>query len=91
MRRMAARLDVDVVAVSDPAEAAAAPVVVVATNTGVGTGRVALEGKWLTPGTTVLSIGSTMPSLREIDTEVINRAALVVSDAPTRHAPSPGI
>ena len=82
VNRMAERLDVDVVAVSDPAEAAAAPVVVVATNTGVGTGRVALEGKWLTPGTTVLSIGSTMPSLREIDTDVVDRAALVVSDAP---------
>ncbi|MEU0686951.1 ornithine cyclodeaminase family protein [Streptomyces uncialis] len=80
--RMAARLGVTVVPVDTAETAASAPVVVVATNTGIGTGRVALRGDWLSPGATVLSIGSTMPGLRELDVEVIARASLVVSDAP---------
>ncbi|MGW6460698.1 ornithine cyclodeaminase family protein [Streptomyces sp. NPDC055078] len=80
--RMAERLGITVVPVGTAEEAASAAVVVVATNTGIGTGRIALRGDWLTPGSTVLSIGSTMPALREIDVDVIARASLVVSDAP---------
>ncbi|QKW09689.1 ornithine cyclodeaminase family protein [Streptomyces sp. NA04227] len=82
--RMAERLGIAVEPVDAAEKAASAPVVVVATNTGMGTGRVALRGDWLSPGATVLSIGSTMPALREIDVEVITRAALVVSDAPAQ-------
>jgi alanine dehydrogenase len=41
-----------------------------------------LLGEWLTPGTTVVSIGSTLPEQREVDTEVIARADLVVADNP---------
>lgn len=80
--KMRERLTVEVLPVADPAEAGGAPVVVVATNTGVNTGRIALRGAWLSPGATVLSIGSTMPTLRELDEEVFSRATLVVSDAP---------
>ncbi|WP_455359633.1 ornithine cyclodeaminase family protein [Streptomyces sp. SYSU K21746] len=82
--RMAERLGIAVDPVDAAEEAATAPVVVVATNTGIGTGRVALRGEWLSAGATVLSIGSTMPALRELDVDVIARASLVVSDAPAQ-------
>jgi len=39
-----------------------------------------LLGAWLRPGTTVLSIGSTLPEQREVDAEVIARADLLVAD-----------
>lgn len=39
-----------------------------------------LLGAWLRPGTTVLSIGSTLPEQREVDAEVIRRADLLVAD-----------
>ncbi|MEV6350634.1 ornithine cyclodeaminase family protein [Actinoplanes sp. NPDC051851] len=41
-----------------------------------------LLGRWLSPGVTVLSIGSTLPEQREVDPEVIARADLVVADMP---------
>lgn len=41
-----------------------------------------LHGEWLAPGTTVISIGSTLPEQREVDTETLRRAALVVADMP---------
>jgi alanine dehydrogenase len=39
-----------------------------------------LRGTWLRPGTTVLSIGSTLPEQREVDTETVARADLLVAD-----------
>lgn len=39
-----------------------------------------LLGQWLRPGTTVVSIGSTLPEQREVDTEVIARAEVLVAD-----------
>jgi ornithine cyclodeaminase/alanine dehydrogenase len=39
-----------------------------------------LLGEWLEPGMTVVSIGSTLPEQREVDVEVIRRAALIVAD-----------
>lgn len=39
-----------------------------------------LRGEWLEPGMTVTSIGSTLPEQREVDTCVIERAALIVAD-----------
>lgn len=39
-----------------------------------------LQGRWLAPGSTVISIGSTLPEQREVDPEVIRRASLVVAD-----------
>lgn len=48
-----------------------------------------LRGAWLSPGTTVLSVGSFEPHRHEIDAAVIERAAAVVIDDPAtaaRHA-----
>lgn len=39
-------------------------------------------GDWLEPGMTVVSIGSTLPEQREVDEQVIARAALVIADMP---------
>ncbi|GAA2216304.1 ornithine cyclodeaminase family protein [Nonomuraea monospora] len=39
-----------------------------------------LLGSWLRPGMTVVSIGSTLPEQREVDTEVIARADVIVAD-----------
>lgn len=39
-----------------------------------------LAGAWLRPGTTVISIGSTLREQREVDAECIARADLVVAD-----------
>jgi len=39
-----------------------------------------LRGAWLRPGMTVVSIGSTLPEQREVDVDVIRRAALIVAD-----------
>jgi ornithine cyclodeaminase/alanine dehydrogenase len=77
---MGEQLGLDVVAVDRPEEAADAPVVVVATNTGLDTNVVALHGAWLREDTHVNSIGSTMPGLREIDSETFARAESVVVD-----------
>jgi alanine dehydrogenase len=41
----------------------------------------ALRGAWLAPGMTVVSIGSTLPEQRELDTEAIGRADVIVADA----------
>ena len=41
-----------------------------------------LLGAWLEAGMTVVSIGSTLPEQREVDDQVIERAALVVADMP---------
>ena len=40
-----------------------------------------LLGRWLTPGMTVVSVGSTVPEQREVDAETIARADLLVADA----------
>lgn len=39
-----------------------------------------LRGEWLAPGMTVVSIGSTLPEQREVDEQVLARAALIVAD-----------
>jgi ornithine cyclodeaminase/alanine dehydrogenase len=39
-----------------------------------------LQGKWLAPGMTVTSRGSTLPEQREVDAGVIESAALIVAD-----------
>lgn len=41
-----------------------------------------LEGAWLSPGMTVVSVGSTVPEQREVDSEVIRSADLIVADVP---------
>jgi len=49
-----------------------------------------LRGEWLEPGMTVVSIGSTLPEQREVDEQVIARAALIVADMPEEVAHDTG-
>jgi ornithine cyclodeaminase/alanine dehydrogenase-like protein (mu-crystallin family) len=39
-----------------------------------------LRGEWLASGSTVLSIGSTLPEQREVDPQTMRRADLIVAD-----------
>ena len=39
-----------------------------------------VRGAWLRPGTTVISVGSTLPEQREVDVELLDRAELIVAD-----------
>jgi alanine dehydrogenase len=39
-----------------------------------------LLGRWLVPGMTVVSVGSTLPEQREVDAETIARADVIVAD-----------
>ena len=49
-----------------------------------------LRGEWLEPGMTVVSIGSTLPEQREVDEQVIARAARIVADMPEEVAHDTG-
>lgn len=49
-----------------------------------------LLGEWLKPGMTIVSIGSTLPEQREVDTGVIERAQLIVADMPDEVAHDTG-
>lgn len=49
-----------------------------------------LRGEWLVPGTIVVSIGSTLPEQREVDEQVISRAAVIVADMPEEVAHDTG-
>jgi len=80
--RMTAALQIPVTAVPDPrAAVAGTDIVITATNTGPDP-VVAYHGAWAEPGQHIVSIGSTTPALREIDTDTILRADTVVLDAP---------
>lgn len=72
------RFCVEVVPAGSPQEAVAGSDVVVAAT--LTDGRPALLGEWLETGQHVTSIGSTMPSQRELDPEVWRRADAVVID-----------
>jgi ornithine cyclodeaminase/alanine dehydrogenase-like protein (mu-crystallin family) len=39
-----------------------------------------VRGAWLRPGTTVVSVGSTLPEQHEVDVELLDRAELIVAD-----------
>jgi alanine dehydrogenase len=79
--RMSQSLGIEVRATADPLSAVqSTDIVVVATNTGPAP-VVAYQGAWLEPGQHVVSIGSTTPWLREIDTDTILGADAVVFDA----------
>jgi len=77
---MAGKLGIEIVPVGSGEEAADAPLVLAATNTGIGRETVAVQAEWLPASAHVDSIGSTMPSLRELDEKVFGRAELVVLD-----------
>jgi alanine dehydrogenase len=82
--RMESELEIEVKPVDHPEQAADAPVVLVATNTGVGSERVALEGRWLPSEGHTSTIGSTMLGLREVDGDTFASSDLIVLD--TEHA-----
>jgi alanine dehydrogenase len=80
-QRMSQELKIEVVA-SESGESCveAADIVVVATNTtGKGDG-IAFRGEWACAGMHINAIGSTMPKLREIDSESFARAGRIVID-----------
>jgi ornithine cyclodeaminase/alanine dehydrogenase len=49
-----------------------------------------LKGDWLEPGTTVISIGSTLREQRELDSAAVRRADLIVADMPEEVAHDTG-
>jgi alanine dehydrogenase len=49
-----------------------------------------VRGEWLAQGTTVVSIGSTLPEQREVDADVVRRAATIVADVPAEVASDTG-
>lgn len=72
-----------------PAEAVAGADVVVCAARARNESPVLL-GSWLEPGMTVVSIGSTLPEQREVETDVIERAQLIVADMPDEVAHDTG-
>lgn len=79
----------DIAAADTPAQAiAGANVVLCATRSRDETP--VLMGEWLSPGMTVVSIGSTLPEQREVDTSVIGRASVIVADMPDEVAHDTG-
>jgi alanine dehydrogenase len=76
---------VEATAVDRPeAAVAGADVAIVATNTLNAPDPIAFRGEWMRPGLHVSSIGSTMPILRELDTDTFALAEVVVVDAPAQ-------
>ena len=69
------------VAVASPEEAVAGADLVVASARSRDETPI-LYGPWLTPGTVVVSIGSTLPEQREIDASVVDVCDLIVCDMP---------
>ncbi|MDH3923248.1 MAG: ornithine cyclodeaminase family protein [Xanthomonadales bacterium] len=68
------RLDVNITAVADPAEAGACDIVSVVTNSP----KPVLAGSWLQPGAHVNLVGAHEPHEREADTEAVTRSAVYV-------------
>src|SRR5205085_6911367 len=73
------QLQVTVRAVDTPAEAVGGADIVLAAARSYGEKPI-LQGAWLAPHATVVSIGSTLPDQREVDSSVIARAGLIVCD-----------
>lgn len=72
-------LGVRVSAVASPAEAVTGADIVLAAARSYGEKPI-LHGDWLAPAATVVSIGSTLPDQREVDSSVVARAGLIVCD-----------
>lgn len=49
-----------------------------------------VHGEWLTPGCTVVSVGSFEPTRSEVDPDVLRRSAAVVADDPETAAEHAG-
>jgi ornithine cyclodeaminase/alanine dehydrogenase-like protein (mu-crystallin family) len=84
-QRMSRELKIEVEACDSPESCLqGADIAVVATNTtGKGDG-IAFRGAWARPGMHINAIGSTMPKLREIDSDSFARAGRIVIDCQTR-------
>ena len=78
---MSRELQVDIQAVEAPELAVTdVDIALAATNTFGRPDPIAFRGAWIRPGMHVNSIGSTMPQLREVDTDTFGRADLLVVD-----------
>ncbi|MDF3149317.1 ornithine cyclodeaminase family protein, partial [Streptomyces sp. T21Q-yed] len=75
--RLAAELSLPVQAVGTAQEAVTGASLVAACT--LSTTPV-VRGEWLAPGATVVTVGSFAPGRREVDAEVLRRAASVVVD-----------
>lgn len=76
---MAAELGVKCRAVAEPAEAVDGATIVLAAARSRGEQPI-LFGEWLRHDSLVVSIGSTVPEQRELDTSVVSRADFIVCD-----------
>ncbi len=79
LARELADAGVQVEAVASPAAAVAGATLVICAARSRDESPVLL-GRWLTPGMTVVSVGSTVPEQREVDTETIARAEVIIAD-----------
>lgn len=83
------RSSVDIAAASSPEAAVKdADVVICAARSHDETP--VIKGVWLPAGSTVVSLGSTLPEQREVDAETISRAACIVADMPEEVAHDTG-
>ncbi|MFJ8063652.1 ornithine cyclodeaminase family protein [Psychrobacillus sp. NPDC096426] len=81
---MSEKLGIKIEAVDTPEKAVeGVDIINVCTNTSTKGNNVAFQGKWVSPGVHVNSIGSTMPLMREIDTDTFAKADGIVID--TKH------
>ena len=78
-KALGAELGVRAHAVESPAEAVGGADIVLAAARSYGEKPI-LHGEWLAPHATVVSIGSTLPDQREVDSSVVARAGLIVCD-----------
>ena len=78
-KALGAELGVRAHAVESPAEAVGGADIVLAAARSYGEKPI-LHGAWLAPHATVVSIGSTLPDQREVDSSVVGRAGLIVCD-----------
>jgi len=88
-RRFSAELGIDCCAADDPQAAADGANLILATARSHDESPT-LQGAWLKPGMLVISIGSTVPEQREVDPEVVARAATIVADVPEEVATETG-
>lgn len=84
-----AALDVPVRATSSPEDAVSGATHVIAAARSRDEAPI-LFGSWLSDGAVVISVGSTTPSQREIDSTVVERSDVIVADVPDELATDTG-